>query len=217
MSPYVDKDLLKQYFRSGSRPTQQQFHQLIDNCYNETRSSFVSGYQVQADLAPGQAPKIVKRAGGNTIIVPFFDRINTPAAQIRGYHYHIPVCNVGSGYLLDKIVLEVAVPKSTNYEIEDKGNVVNITQKVTVDSIKVYNGTTELFSDNKSTMANGIQEIKINQPVNQWHGIGIDISISYDIKSDIAISDQLDIGEKNEEVLAHVFGSAGCYFGQISS
>lgn len=209
----IDKNVLKQYFRSGSRPTQKQFHELIDNCYNEVFTSFVSGYQVLVDTEKNKTIKILNREAGKTVLVPFFDRINVIHRRI--YHYAIPVCNLGPGYVLDKIVLEMNLPQSTDYTVKDRNKEVHITQAVALDAISIFNGTEEVYSGSSGTKGVGpVYEIQINKAADQWTGIGIDIVIKYDIKSDIAVSDQLDITAEKEQMLEHRFGSAGCIFKQ---
>jgi hypothetical protein len=55
-------------------------------------------------------------------------------------------------------------------------------------------------------------EIQLQKKATEWLGIGIDITLSYDIKSDIAVSDQLDIGAESQNMLLHTFGSVSCNF-----
>ena len=207
----TDKNVLKQYFRSGSRPTQKQFHELVDNCYNEAFTAFVSGYHLLTDTEKNKTVKILKREAGKTVLVPFFDRINI--LHHRVYHYAIPVCNLGPGFVLDKIVLDMNLPQNAEYSVKDRSKEVRITQAVKLDYILVFNGTEKIYSTSSETKGTGpVHEIPINKAASQWMGIGIDIAIRYDIKSDIAVSDQLDITAEKEQMLEHTFGSAGCIF-----
>lgn len=211
MSLKTEKNILKQYFRSGSRPTQKQFYELIDNCYNETFTSFVSGYHLLVDTEKNKTIHSLKREAGKTILVPSFNRINI--LHKRVYHFAIPVCNLGSGFLLDSIVLEMSLPQNAKYSIKDRSREVHITQEVKVDYIKVFNGTKEIYSTPPDTkVTDPVQEFQINKSANPWRGIAIDIAIIYDIKSDIAVSDQFDITAEKEQMLEHTFGSAGCIF-----
>lgn len=207
----LDKNSLKQYFRSGSRPTQKQFYELIDNCYNEEFTSFVSGYHLMVDTGEGNFTKYSKREAGKTIIVPLFKRINT--VQQRFYHFAIPVSHLGQGFILEKIILEMDLPQNTDYTIKDREQEVKITQEVKLDYIKVFNGTNEIYEytpyENK---IEPVQEILIEKTASLWKGIAIDIAIGYNIQSNIAVSDQFDLTAGNEDVLEHLFGSVGCIF-----
>jgi len=209
MSKRTDKNILKQYFRSGNRPTQKQFHELIDNCYNDAFEASVSGYQVLVDWE-NNTISTMKREAGKTYLVPYFDRINI--VHRRVYHYGIP-CNVGAGHTLDRITLEMTFPQNSNYLIKDGRKDVNIKQAVSVEFIKVYNGSEEIHS-----MQSGIKidksshELQIRKGATRWLGIGIDIGLLYDLKSDIAVSDQLNIAVEGASSLQHIFGSAGCSF-----
>ncbi len=207
----TDKNILKQYFRSGSRPTQKQFYELIDNCYNEAFTTFVSGYHLLVDIERNTTIQSLRRETGKTILIPFFNRINT--IHQRVYHYSIPVANLGSGLLLDKIVLEMQLPQNTQYRVRDGSREVRITQKVKVEYIKVFNGTDEIYASSPDIKRmDAEQEFQINTSAGIWKGIAIDIAVVYDIKSDIAVSDKFDITAENEQMLEHIFGSAACIF-----
>lgn len=211
MPPKTDKNILKQYFRSGSRPTQNQFEELIENCYNETCNTFVSGYQLLVDAAGEKTVSTLKREKGRTVLIPQFERINTQHERI--YHYAISVSNLSGGYLLETIILEMNLPENTSYSVKDKQRDVKITQKIHVELIRVYNGTDEIFtvSPDKGRLKKQ-QEFKVGKSVRQWKGIGIDIVVNYNIESEIAVSDKLDISKQKGEMLEHSFGTAGCIF-----
>lgn len=210
MSNRTDKNILKQYFRSGSRPTQKQFHELIDNCYNDVFNASVSGYQVLIDEEGAKSITSLKRESGKTYLIPYFERINL--VQRRAYHYAIP-CNIGRGHTLDLIIMDIALPKDSNYQVKDGRKAVNIRQSINIESINIFNGGDELHS-----MSSGIKIIKspfkipVQKKATEWSGIGIDIVLSYDIKSDIAVSDQLDLGAESQDMLLHIFGSVSCNF-----
>jgi hypothetical protein len=210
MSNRTDKNILKQYFRSGSRPTQKQFHELIDNCYNDVVSSSVSGYQVMTDVEGGKTITSLKREAGKTYLIPYFERINL--LHRRVYHYSIP-CNVGSSHVLDLISMDISLPKDSSYKVRDGRKEVGIKQTISIESISIYNGGHQLHS-----VTSGIKidkspfEINIQKKVAEWFGIGVDVALLYDIKSDIAVSDQLDIGAESQNMLLHTFGSVSCNF-----
>jgi hypothetical protein len=209
MSKRTDKNILKQYFRSGNRPTQKQFHELIDNCYNDAFDAGVSGYQVLVDWENNTISSM-KREAGKTYVVPYFDRINI--VHRRVYHYAIP-CNVGAGHTLDHITLDMTFPQNNNYLIRDGRKDVNIKQVVSVEFIKVYNGSEEIHSVQSGIKIDkASHELQIKKGATRWLGIGIDIGLLYDLKSDIAVSDQLNIALEAASNLQHVFGSAGCSF-----
>lgn len=212
MNSKKDKNVIKHYFRSGSRPTQQQFHELIDNCYNEALSSFVSGYDLLIDSGKNNAVKSVRRVAGTTVLIPFFDRINTKDPQVRVYHYAIPVCNIGSGLILKEIKLNIELPQNAQYSIRDQSKDVQITSEIQFDHINLFNGVEKIFSLTEIKEAGPKFEFQINEPADLWIGIGIDIGIKYTITSHIAVSDQLDITSGKEQMLEHRFGSAGCVF-----
>lgn len=210
MSNRTDKNILKQYFRSGSRPTQKQFHELIDNCYNDTFNSTVSGYQVLTDLESAKTITSLRREAGKTLLIPFFQRINV--VNRRVYHYAIP-CNLGAGHTLEKITINMTVPKEASYVVRDGRKEVSIRQSITIEAIKIYNGEEEIHSlPSGVKIENSLLDIAVEKTSTQWLGIGIDIAIVYDIKSDIAVSDQLDIGAESQNMLLHTFGSVSCNF-----
>lgn len=213
MSSRTDKNTLKQYFRSGSRPTQKQFHELIDSCYNSNNvfSSCVSGYEVLVDTDNNKTITRITREAGRTNLIPFFERINV--VHRRAYHYAIPIGSVGSDYMLDKIIIEIYLPESSRYKVRDRSKEVNITQSVVMEEIKIYNGSEELYALTSGIrIEEGITEIMVSKSSTQWLGIGIDMVVAYDIKSDIAVSDQLDIAAESQNMLLHKFGTAGCLF-----
>ena len=211
MSLKQDKNNLKQYFRSGSRPTQKQFYELIDNCYNEVFAFFVSGYHLMVDKGEENPIKYFKREAGKTRIIPQFEHINR--VHQRFFHFAIPVSQLGPGFMLEKIILEMDLPQNTKYSVKDHKKKVEITQRVQLDYIKVFNGTQEIYEYTPDEDENEpVQEILIEQTASLWRGIAIDIAIGYDIKSNIAVSDQFDLTAGNEDVLEHLFGGAGCIF-----
>lgn len=209
MSKRTDKNILKQYFRSGNRPTQKQFYELIDNCYNDAFDSGVSGYQVLVDWENNTVSSM-KREAGKTYLIPYFDRINL--VHRRVYHYAIP-CNVGAGHMLDRITLDMTFPQNGNYNVKDGRKDVNIKQSVNVEFIKVYNGSEEIYSVQTGIKIDkSSHELEIRKRATRWLGIGIDIGLMYDLKSDIAVSDQLNIAAEGASMLQHVFGSVACSF-----
>jgi hypothetical protein len=209
MTHRTDKNELKRYFRSGSRPSQKQFEDLIDNCYNEDFSSFVSGYSVLTGYEMSTIAS-VRYEAGKTFIIPSFERINVP--NKRTYHYSIPVCNISGDHILEKVVLEFAIPESNRYKVKDKNKEVQIRQNVQVDLIAIFNGSDNIYSSSEPPEITSPLEIEVGKRADHWFGIGIDITISYDITSDIAVSDQLDLASENGEMLIHTFGMAGCIF-----
>lgn len=212
MPNQTDKNILKKYFRSGSRPTQEQFHELIDSCFNnDVFTSFVAGYQLLVNNERHDPYSTLVREGGKTVLIPFFDRINLP--QQRIFHYAIPISNIGQGFILDRLILEIDLPESTEYSVQDKRKEVRITQEVNIELINIYNGSEEIYSTTpKKQNGDRVYEIEVGKAAAQWKGIAVDIVVEYDIKSDIAISDQLDISAEKGEMLEHSFGSAGCIF-----
>ena len=206
----TDKSKLKKYFRSGSRPTQTQFEELIDNCYNGDSSVYVSGYAVMTDIGYGMGVASLIREGGKSLIIPSFDRINIP--HKRTFHYAIPTSNIGEGTMLETVSLEVSIPQSTKYKIRDKSKDVGIRQDVKISAIRVFNGDKELYSAGSVDIVKSKIELEINIAAPVWRGISIDIEVSYDITSEIAVSDQLDIAIESQQMLLHTFGIASCIF-----
>jgi hypothetical protein len=173
MPPRTDKTTLKQYFRSGSRPTQKQFHELVDNCYNGDIGSSVSGYQVLMDVENARTISSLRRESGKTYLIPFFDRINV----VNG-----------------------------NKEL-------TIRQSVNVSEIKIHNGAEEIYAISSGIkFEKSVFEAQLQREAAQWFGIGIDIAVAYDIKSDIAVSDKFNVAEQSEEMLLHTFGTVECFF-----
>lgn len=212
----MEKNTIKEHFRNGSRPTQEHFYALIDACYNEENSVYISGYGLKVDLGDIVPLKSMLRRAGQTFIVPWFQRINVP--HERTYNYTIPCCNLGPELVLDKIAMEIRLPESKTYEAKDKNGSVIISQKIVFNSIEFYNGT-ELITalDGKSIPQETLKEFEIQQRIGQARGINIDITLDYEIKSNIAISDQFDLTNEHAKELEHMFGGVLCRFKPLSS
>lgn len=207
----MEKNTIKQYFRSGSRPTQEHFYSLIDACFNENYSIYISGYEMKTETGDHSLVKTISMEAGKTLLVPWFKRINIPDSRI--YHYCIPCCNLGPNLRIQKINMELQLPKSTKYEVKDKTSTVKISQTVTLNSIVFYNGTEAFLTLAGADIPEGPHmEFTVDELIDQWKGISVDITVDYDIKSNIAVSDQFDITERNAEELLHVFGGMGCEF-----
>lgn len=205
----MDKNTIKEYFRSGSRPTQQHFYALIDACFNENYAIFLSGYEVKTDTGTSRF-KSVTREAGETRLIPWFKRINIE--QSRSYHYSIPSVNLGSHLSLNKVFLNFQLPSSGNYTAKDKTRKVEISQEIRLDYIKIYNGTEELFIMNDNPHASNEEGVIVDKAVKKWEGISVDIRVKYKLSSNIAVSDQFDITEEHSEELVHIFGGVGCEF-----
>lgn len=206
----MDKNTLKEYFRSGARPTQQHFYALIDACFNEDQTIFLSGYDIKTDSGDKTSIKSITREAGKTKIIPWFQRINME--HNRNYHYSVPCVNLAPHVILNKIYLDFQLPSSGTYTARDKSRNVEITQEVLLESITVYNGTEELMILDKSLFSKNAGEFTVDKTVKQWQGISIDIRVSYKLNSKIAVSDEFDITKDNSEELAHIFGAIGCEF-----
>lgn len=207
----MEKNTIKEHFRNGSRPTQEHFYALIDACYNEKNSVYVSGYELRTDIGDSVTVKSMLRRAGKTLLVPWFGRINIP--HERTYNYSVPCSNMGPEMVLDKISMEIRLPESKTYEVKDKKGSVLISQKVEFNSLEFYNGT-ELIStiEGKNIPLETIKEFEIHERVGQARSINIDITLDYEIKSNIAISDQFDLTKAHGQELQHLFGGVLCQF-----
>lgn len=207
----MEKNNLKKNFRNGSRPTQEHFYSLIDACYNGNYAVYVSGYEVKTQIGERCPVKSIVYEAGKTQLVPWFKRINLP--DTRTYHYALPICNLGSNFKIQKISLELELPKSSNYEAKDKTKVVKISQSVTLNSIVFYNGSEPFLTlDGSKITAESLKEFDVDATLEQWNGINVDITVDYNIKSNIAVSDQFDITDDHADKLIHLFGGLGCEF-----
>jgi hypothetical protein len=207
----MEKNNLKQNFRSGSRPTQEHFYSLIDACYNDNFAIYVSGYEMKTELGEHSLVKSITYEAGITHLVPRFNQINR--AVTRTYHYSLPICNLGSNFRIKKISLELDLPKSANYEAKDKTKLVKISQSVTLSSIVFYNGTEAFLTlAGAKVTTDSLKEFEVDVALQQWNGITVDITVDYNIKSNIAVSDQFDITDNHADKLIHLFGGLGCEF-----
>ena len=210
----MEKNSIKEHFRNGSRPTQEHFYSLIDACYNEENSVFTSGYELKVDIGDDVLLKSMLRRAGNTLLVPWFQRINIPHERI--YNYNVPCCNLGPEMVLEKIAMEIRLPESKTYAAKDKNGSVMISQKIVFNNIECYNGTELIASfDRKSIPEGAFKEFEIRENIGQARGINIDIMIDYEIKSNIAISDQFDLTKEHAKELEHLFGGVYCTFKPI--
>ena len=207
----MDKNSIKQFFRNGSRPTQDHFYSLIDACYNENYSVYVSGYELKIEEGEHSQVKSVRLNAGEVHVVPWFERINIP--ESRTYHYTLPTSNLGPGFRLVKISMNLNIPGNKVYEAKDEGSNVQITQNIQVNSINIYNGSNPILELTAEKIPSGNnQEILLNITEDKWYGISVDIRVDYEIKSDIAVSDQFDLTRDHASELTHVFGGLGIEF-----
>lgn len=207
----MEKNTIKQYFRSGSRPTQEHFYSLIDASYNESYSVYVSGYGIKTGTGDHSQVKTISMEAGKTFLTPWFKRINIP--HTRTYHYCVPCCNLGPELRIHRIYMDLQLPKNNTYEVNDKKSSVKISQTVNLNSIVFHNGTEAFLTLSGADIPEGPhKEFTVDAPMDQWKGINVDITVGYDIKSNIAVSDQFDITERNADELLHVFGGMGCEF-----
>lgn len=207
----MEKNTIKQFFRSGSRPTQEHFHALVDACYNGEYSIFLSGYALQMGLGDEAALKSWKLEAGQSIVVPHFKSINVP--QSRTFHFNLPSSNLGSQFLLSSIEMEFKLPPSSTYEVKHKDKTIEIKQQISLESIDLYNGTMPILNLEKDKIPQETKKqwsVKLEQP--QWRGISIAIQVAYDIRSKIAVSDEFDLASLNPDALTHVFGGIGLQF-----
>tara|TARA_R110002020_G_scaffold83108_3_gene205914 strand:- start:31160 stop:31798 length:639 start_codon:yes stop_codon:yes gene_type:complete len=211
----MEKNTIKEHFRNGSRPTQEHFYALIDACYNEENSVYISGYELRTDIGDAVLVKSMLHRAGKTLLVPWFSRINVP--HERTFNYSIPCSNMGRGMVLDKIAMEIRLPESKTYEVKDKKGSVLISQKVVFNSLEFYNGTELIMSiEGKNIPLVPIKEFEIRESIGQARSINIDITLDYEIKSNIAISDQFDLTKEHAKELEHLFGGVLCQFKPIS-
>lgn len=207
----MEKNTIKEYFRNGSRPTQEHFYALIDSCFNEDQSIYLSGYEVKAGRGDHALLLSMDRGAGVSTLIPWFKRINIPHERI--YNYSVSCSNLDSELILEKITLELQLPQNKTYEVKDGNALVKISQSIALETIAFYNGSEvlELF-DTKNIPVDRFKEFLIRKNIGKWEGINIDITVAYDIKSNIAISDQFDLTKDHARELEHVFGGVACKF-----
>lgn len=210
----MEKNTLKQFFRSGSRPTQDQFYALIDACYNTPLSSAVSGYTVIPSGDEDMPLQSKTMRGGATTIVPSFEQINKPLS--RSFHYAIPLVNMPVDAVLTSIDIKLRIPDSKKYVVRHNNRDIEINQIVDIDAIQLFNGKEEVYTFSaKDNFLNGrlIKELEITQQI--WEAVHLDIAISYMITSKIAVSDQFKLSELKPDMLQHVFGGVTLQFKKI--
>ena len=207
----MEKNSIKQFFRSGNRPTQEHFYALIDACYNTNFTAYVSGYEMKTETGQNSPVKSISYEAGKLILVPWFRRINIPLR--RTYHYALPSCNMGPEMRLQRISMELRLPGNSTYEVRDKKGLVKIDQQVEFNSINVYNGSKAFLTLSSKEIPSGEnKEFSLDRTFESWKGISVDIVVDYDINSNIAVSDQFDITDSHAEELIHVFGGVGIEF-----
>lgn len=215
MCAKVSKNVIKEYFRSGKRPNQAEFHTLIDNAYNAAFSSAVSGYSILTDMRGTQAFYMISRTQGKTFLVPAFKplRLNSPYNFV--YHYAIPLCNIGPDLNLTEVQAKFNIPAKIEYTIEEKGNRIAITLTAVLEKITLYNGDEEIYNvkSEEINQDSGMQ-LALNINAAGWYGIGIDLFVRYKIESDKAISNETDIIQPVADKVLNAFGAASCSFNE---
>lgn len=212
----MEKNTIKEHFRNGSRPTQEHFYALIDASYNEENSVYVSAYELKVDDGDEVLLKSLVRRAGKTVLIPWFKRINI--RHERTFNYSIPCSNLGPEMILDKISMELRIPESKTYEAKDKNGSVIITQNIAFNSIECYNGDELIISFDSNTIPLGaFKEFEIHESIGRARAINVDVTIDYEISSDIAISDQFDLTDEHPKELEHLFGGIVCQFKTMST
>lgn len=213
MSAKVSKTVLKEYFRSGKRPNEEQFHQLIDSSYNEdvTYTSFVSGYHV---LVNSEEARIIRRQGGDTMLVPVFKNLNGQITRI--YNYSLPACNLGADLQLSKIVWNLQLPPMGPLEVvesESPPTRKTINLEIGI-RMEIFNGNEKIISENLEVKA-GKQAIDVRfdpKPQENWVGLSVDIIFDYNIKVPIPFPSSFYQSEAYNKLLLTGFGGLGCTF-----
>ena len=207
----MEKNTIKEYFRNGSRPTQEHFYALIDSCFNGDQSIYLSGYEVKTGQGDHALLNSMERGAGRTTLIPWFQRINIP--HERTYNYSVPCSNLSPELVLEKITLELQLPQNKTYDVKDGNALVKISQVIALEMIAFYNGSEILHVfDHKNIPLDQFKEFLIRKNMGKWEGVNIDITVAYDIKSNIAISDQFDLTKDHAKELEHVFGGVACKF-----
>jgi hypothetical protein len=213
MSAKVAKTVLKEYFKSSKRPNEEQFHQLIDSSYNEdvVYTSFVSGYHV---LVSSEEARIIKRQGGDTMLVPVFRNLNGQNTRI--YNYSLPACNLGADLQLSKIVWNIQLPPMGSLEVvesESPPTKKKIDLEIGI-RMEVFNGYEKIVSK-QLEVKTGKQTIDVKfdpKPQGNWLGISIDILFDYNIKLEVPLPSSFYQSEAYNKLLMLGFGGLGCTF-----
>jgi len=212
MSAKVAKTVLKEYFKSGKRPNEEQFHQLIDSSYNEdvAYTSFVSGYHV---LVNSEEARIIRRQGGDTMLVPIFKNLNGQITRI--YNYSLPACNLGAGIQLSKVLWNIQLPPMGLLEVTESESTTRKTINLEIGvRMEIYNGYEKIISE-KLDIKSGKQTMEIKfepKPQENWLGLSVDIIFDYNIKVPIPFPSSFYQSEEYNKLLLIGFGGLGCTF-----
>jgi len=212
MSAKVAKTILKEYFKSGKRPNEEHFHQLIDSSYNEdvAFTSFVSGYQV---LVNSEEARILRRQAGDTILFPVFKNLNGQISRI--YNYALPACNLGAGLQLSSVFWNIQLPPLGPLEVTESESTTKKTINLEISiRMEIFNGYEKILSEKLEIKA-GKQKIEVRfepKPQDNWQGLSVDIIFDYNIKVPIPFPSSFYQSEEYNKLLLMGFGGLGCTF-----
>lgn len=204
------KTVLKEYFKNGSRPNEEQFHNLIDSCYSdgEAISSFVSGYHV---LAIPEKARIIKREAGQTQLVPKFG--NLDGKYSITFNYSLPACNFTPGYKLTGLKWNFVMPTLGTIAVDWSGEKRNFTIGVKI-TLEIFNGPDRVFVSRLEAKS-GKQRIDTEIDAKDqevWQGLSIDLVYDYEMVLSKPLSTDFYESSKYDEMLTLGFGGFGLVF-----
>jgi hypothetical protein len=204
------KTVLKEYFKNGSRPNEEQFHSLIDSCYNEdiAFSSFVSGYHV---LTIPERVKNIKREAGQTQLVPKFG--NLDGKHSITFNYALPACNLTPGCKLTGIRWNFVMPTLGAVALDWQGEKRNFSVGVNI-TLAIFNGTDRIFASRLEARS-GKQQMDTEIDAKEqevWQGISVDLVYNYEMVLSKPLSTDFYESEKYDDLLMLGFGDFGLIF-----
>jgi hypothetical protein len=212
MCAKVAKPVLKEYFRSGKRPNESQFHDLIDSTYNaaENYSCFVPGYHV---LASAEEIRLLRREGGQTFLVPVFKNLHGSSKRI--FNYSLPANNLNADLVLSRMNWQIELPQMGKIEViePETGTNRNVTLAIKV-QLNVYNGTQKIISQ-AIDVQTGVNVVQLSVEAlarDQWRGLSVDIQFDFQIDVPIPLPASFYQSAGYNQLLTMGFGPFGFDF-----
>ncbi len=228
MARFIRKDDLKNYFKTGAKPTEKHFGQLIDACYNKPKVSQEFQTWTHGNAVTMSNPvkdfKSIVRHGEGTEAVPVLPIIRQRRQEFnRFYHFAMPIPILSDALAMKSIFLDMETSREQVYV--QKLTRAKSAQKLDVEtkvgsqlrSVKIHSGRQLVKTFNDLTYDGVIPGIELESQnlIEISRGVGITLEIVYffELLDRITVSvDELMTLQYDERYVTSKFYSVGCRF-----